>query len=756
MRRIKVELIVDSSGAVKGVRSYDKTVRVAAQSTKKAGREVLNLGSIFNTALGNVAASAVLRAGQAIRGFFRIVSDGVASSREADQTLRRLTAALENMGEEGEAAAARLHALAEEQQRLTGVSSETIETAQAVLLTFREVGGEEGASLLTSRMLDLAAGMSKTGGEVKDLNSVALLLGKTLVSSASQLRRMGISLTEAEAAAFDAAEGMDKVQKLAAIIDANVAGIASKAADPFTIMQLSIEDTKQALGDELLPTLTDLSHTIQALADDPATIDFLRRIGQLIVGIIEGGISLMAKSKVIINTFVAGARGAMASFFRFVTNGIDLLLKASLALGIDGLAAGLADLRAVTMGYAFANEVASDAAERRAASAVALAYGLNKVAEAEKRSLNLKTPSGGGGTTGEEDKDAQKRAEKAAAEAEKAAQLMVDKEYELRALQIEAMQEGSGKVLREIDLEFDRRREQFRRQYGELTEEQERLFNELEHRAITSGLATFKPEDLPIIPTLEEINQLLEEDLIESISMVGKAISILQNQFDEATTEAERMEIEALIKKLEELRGKFEQTSKAGIQIGDDIVSGLADATASTLEAVGAFAAGAGSFGDVGEALLGSLASLAVKVGKMLIGFGFGTIALDTLISNPFTAIAAGAALVALGSAAKAAIGKEVSNTTGGGSDRPGGFSGIHGSRPTPEQSNSIPLTFGRGPSSSNAGGDGATVGPDVAAALNRLAKEGVRVHGETRIEGDAVVQSYDTAKDRRKNTIGG
>lgn len=747
-RRVRVEFIVDSKGAVKGVESYDKTVRMAAQTTKRAGKEVLNLGSIFNVALGNLAANAIAYAGRALRGLFSIVTDGVASSREADQTFRRLTGALENMGEEGEAAAARLHILAEEQQRLTGVSSEVIETAQAILLTFREVGGEEGAALLTSRMLDLAAGMSKTGGEVKDLNSVALLLGKTLVSSASQLRRMGISLTDAEAAAFDAAEGMDRVRLLAEIIDANVAGLAAKAADPFTIMSLAIEDTKQELGNELLPVLERLARRITAYADDPATIDFLRRIGELIAGIIEGSLSLLAKSKVIINTFVAGARGAMASFFRFVTNGIDILIRASDALGIDGLTAGLADLRAATLGYAYANEVASDAAERRAVSALKLAYGLDAVNEAQSKTPTIKpgglpnVPTGG-------DEDAAKAAEKAAKEAEKARRDMIDKENELRALQIENMEEGSGKVIRQIGLEFDQRREAFRRRYGELTEEQEKLFTELENKAIRTGLAQFKPEDLPIVPTVEEINKLLGEDLIESISMVDNALGILHGRFSDASTEEEREEIEALIRKLEELRGKLSDVGEDSINIGDDIVEGLADATASLLESIGNLANGSDDFIDVGNNLVKALGDLAVKVGKMLIGFGFGALSLDALISNPFTAIAAGAALVALGSAAKAAVSEEVSKTTGG-SDSP--YTGISGSRKTPEQGSSIPLTFGGG-----AGGRGGDRGamPGLG-ALEDIAKNGIRIYGESRTEGDAIVTTYDTAKNRRKKTIGG
>ena len=60
---------------------------------------------------------------------------------------------------------------------------------------------------------------------------------------------------------------------------------------------------------------------------------------------------------------------------------------------------------------------------------------------------------------------------------------------------------------------------------------------------------------------------------------------------------------------------------------------------------------------DLAKALLMPFADMAVQIGEVLIASGVGAIAAKALIKNPYTAIAAGAALVAIGTAAQAAIG---------------------------------------------------------------------------------------------------
>jgi len=109
-------------------------------------------------------------------------------------------------------------------------------------------------------------------------------------------------------------------------------------------------------------------------------------------------------------------------------------------------------------------------------------------------------------------------------------------------------------------------------------------------------------------------------------------------------------------------------------QIASTIASGFQDAATGMLEGIGRMLAGADTAGGVVRSVLTSLADLAVRVGKIAVGVGFGVEgikrALQTL--NPIAAIAAGAALIAIGTAAKSALAGAASG--GGGSFSPGGF----------------------------------------------------------------------------------
>lgn len=76
---------------------------------------------------------------------------------------------------------------------------------------------------------------------------------------------------------------------------------------------------------------------------------------------------------------------------------------------------------------------------------------------------------------------------------------------------------------------------------------------------------------------------------------------------------------------------------------------------------IGNLMSGTGSIADFGAFVAGAFADLAVTVGKQMIAFGATGIALKMLIKNPWTALAAGIALVALGTAAKAKISASIS-----------------------------------------------------------------------------------------------
>lgn len=81
-------------------------------------------------------------------------------------------------------------------------------------------------------------------------------------------------------------------------------------------------------------------------------------------------------------------------------------------------------------------------------------------------------------------------------------------------------------------------------------------------------------------------------------------------------------------------------------------------------EALGNSIAGVGNFG---QDILKVVAGFARQLGEILISTGIAMLAAKKLITNPYTAIAAGVALVAIASAASAAISKSHKDTIGGG-----------------------------------------------------------------------------------------
>lgn len=87
-------------------------------------------------------------------------------------------------------------------------------------------------------------------------------------------------------------------------------------------------------------------------------------------------------------------------------------------------------------------------------------------------------------------------------EAEKARREAFDRAEDLRALEIEHMEEGAEKVLAIIAHDFKKRREQYRREYGALTSEVEALFADLQTRAERAAREMLAGVDIAALPRL--------------------------------------------------------------------------------------------------------------------------------------------------------------------------------------------------------------------------------------------------------------
>ena len=130
---------------------------------------------------------------------------------------------------------------------------------------------------------------------------------------------------------------------------------------------------------------------------------------------------------------------------------------------------------------------------------------------------------------------------------------------------------------------------------------------------------------------------------------------------------------EAAIEANEKLRLALELQKKTiedfNKELGSIVTNGTVNALAGIGDSIGgALASGGNVIDSVGKSILGSMGSMLQELGKATIAYGVGLIAIKTAIKNPATAIAAGVAMVALGSMISKSVAKSSSVVGGGGS----------------------------------------------------------------------------------------
>lgn len=113
--------------------------------------------------------------------------------------------------------------------------------------------------------------------------------------------------------------------------------------------------------------------------------------------------------------------------------------------------------------------------------------------------------------------------------------------------------------------------------------------------------------------------------------------------------------------------------------LNDSLKQGVNDLISGTADMIGGILSGASGAGNAGAEILGVIGGIATQLGKAAIGIGITMSAIKKAFSNPFTAIAAGIALVALGAYIKGTVANMTSgNSSSSGSDNSGkgAFSG--------------------------------------------------------------------------------
>ena len=235
-----------------------------SNNLRNAGKSALTFGSVLKTGMG-LALGAI---GALATALFTFLPNFIKMGEEARRSERRLENIAKQMGLFGkntDVVTKRLSDYATAISIATGVDDELVRSAEAILLTFKQVaktakttGGAFDRATLAA--VDLAAAGF---GEVE---SNAKQLGKALqdpIKGLTALRRAGVTFTQSE---------QDKIKKLVesgnllkaqelilSAIEKQVGGTAAATASGTDKMTAKFEDVVETLATSLLPAVDDIA-----------------------------------------------------------------------------------------------------------------------------------------------------------------------------------------------------------------------------------------------------------------------------------------------------------------------------------------------------------------------------------------------------------------------------------------------------------------------------------------------------------------
>jgi len=332
-RPVTITFRIDDNGTVEFLKDSEGAATKLDTTLDKTGKGASKFGKVVGVAFAAVAAGAVA---------FRTLSKAVKDRGIQQIAENKLAQALTNQGESAEESLPKLKALAAQLQSVSNFGDEVQLSAATMLLTFKEVGGSQGVGLLLPRLLDMAAGLQKAGQEGADLNSVAIAIGKSLTDGVSALKRYGISLTDAQEEQFKASEGMDRINLLTEILDANFQGLAESAVDPLVQIQNSAGDLSETLGEGLRPVIEEVATDLRLMLDDKQTASFVRSVGnsvgqalKFLVGLIDDIGGFNRSVRVGIRQMVIGYRNFQKTVVDIQETVQNAILKSREFLGLN-------------------------------------------------------------------------------------------------------------------------------------------------------------------------------------------------------------------------------------------------------------------------------------------------------------------------------------------------------------------------------------------------------------------------------------
>jgi len=236
------------------------------KDVKMSGAQMLEMGENIT-----IVIAGVMKAIGYLKQFAGVLiefgKDAVQSFNASEIALAKLQNGLKNLGDEGSLKS--LVDQASDLEKMSIFSDEDIMNSQAMLTTFQLTA--EQIKILTPRLVDIGSAFEKTGQGEKDLQQLAIQIGKVGSGSApNTLKRFGVIMTDAQEKALGLATGMARINMLAEILDSNFKGMGEAVGNTFAgkIRQLTNEfdNLKEVIGgkiaDALLPFVAVLKEVV--------------------------------------------------------------------------------------------------------------------------------------------------------------------------------------------------------------------------------------------------------------------------------------------------------------------------------------------------------------------------------------------------------------------------------------------------------------------------------------------------------------
>lgn len=187
-----------------------------------------------------VAGSFAAAAG-VVGGIGLALNKAMDAAKAAADSQARLNAIINATGQKGKFNTDRILELSGSISSLTGASRSQVTAGSAMLLSFGL--NDEALAKLMPSMADAAAFMGA------DMSQAAQQMGKAINTGYGALTRIGITMSDTQKKAFNAAKGMDRVNLLAEVMDQNVGG----AAEALNQANFGFNNVENAMNELLVP-----------------------------------------------------------------------------------------------------------------------------------------------------------------------------------------------------------------------------------------------------------------------------------------------------------------------------------------------------------------------------------------------------------------------------------------------------------------------------------------------------------------------